>query len=160
MKYIKKNEEPEIFRDWKALANEDWQPNWDENFQSPEKPAVHRSLLREQGSICCYCGREITRETSHIEHLKPRSLYPDLALNYSNLLASCQGESTEPLGLNINKLQTLRKNAIDGVLLAVEGLTEEEILQFSRAYREFDSNNEYRPFCTAIAYILDRYFST
>ena len=66
----------------------------------------------------------------------------------------------EQLGLNINKLQTLRKNAIDGVLLAVEGLTEEEILQFSRAYQEFDSNNEYRPFCTAIAYILDRYFST
>ncbi|WP_071188519.1 retron system putative HNH endonuclease [Trichormus sp. NMC-1] len=33
--------------------------------------------------------------TSHIEHLRPRSRYPDLALEYTNFMASCQGEDEE-----------------------------------------------------------------
>jgi uncharacterized protein (TIGR02646 family) len=78
------------------LENEDWQPSWG-NLQKPERPIVHDSLLKEQGSICCYCGMRIARETSHIEHLKPRTKYPDLAIAYTNLMASCQGESEEPL---------------------------------------------------------------
>lgn len=96
MKYIQKGEEPEKFTIWKALSNDNWQPSWDDNFQAPEKPIVHEALLKEQGYICCYCGMRITKATSHIEHLKPRSAYPDLALEYTNLLASCQGESEEP----------------------------------------------------------------
>ncbi|MDF5707337.1 MAG: TIGR02646 family protein [Nostoc sp. S4] len=96
MKYIKKNQEPEKFTAWKALENDDWKPSWDENFQAPEKPIVHDALLKEQGYSCCYCGMRITRETSHIEHLKPRSTYPSLSLEYKNLIASCQGESEEP----------------------------------------------------------------
>ncbi|MEH2027890.1 retron system putative HNH endonuclease [Nostoc sp.] len=96
MKYIEKGEEPENFTKWKALENDDWKPNWDDNFQTPEKPVVHDSLLNEQGYICCYCGMRISRETSHIEHLKPRSSYPNLSLDYTNLITSCQGESEEP----------------------------------------------------------------
>lgn len=96
MKHIIKGQEPENFTKWKALENDDWKPSWDENFQTPEKPVVHDALLNEQGYICCYCGMRITRITSHIEHLKPRSNYPNLALEYTNLIASCQGESEEP----------------------------------------------------------------
>ncbi|MDB9375103.1 retron system putative HNH endonuclease [Nodularia sphaerocarpa] len=96
MKYIKKNQEPEKFSSWKALENDDWKPSWDDNFQAPEKPIVHDALLQEQGYICCYCGMRITRKNSHIEHLQPRSAYPDLALEYTNFIASCQGESEEP----------------------------------------------------------------
>ncbi|MGK7892579.1 MAG: retron system putative HNH endonuclease [Xenococcus sp. (in: cyanobacteria)] len=92
MKYIKKNQAPECFSDWKKLANEDWKPRWD-NFQEPQKSKVHHCLLEEQGFICCYCGRRITKYISHIEHLKPRNQYPDLTLDYDNFIASCQGES-------------------------------------------------------------------
>jgi len=95
MKYIKKGEEPEKFVVWKALVNDDWKPEWN-NFQPPEKPVVHDALLKEQGYICCYCGMGIIKESSHIEHFKPRRGYPDLALEYSNLIASCQGEREEP----------------------------------------------------------------
>ncbi len=95
MKYIKKNQEPGNFTAWKGCANEDWQPNWD-NFQSPEKTALHKALLQEQGYICCYCGMRITKEISHIEHLQPREIYPNIALDYSNLLASCPGEGENP----------------------------------------------------------------
>lgn len=90
MKYIKKGEEPEIFSAWKAQANDEWTPKW-HNLQSPEKPAVHKALLREQGYICCYCGGRINQKESHIEHLKPRDRFEELELEYSNFLASCPG---------------------------------------------------------------------
>ena len=92
MKYIKKNQPPQDFIKWKKLATENWQPSWS-NFQQPEKTSVHNSLLKEQGYICCYCGKRIDRVDSHIEHLKPRNQYADLTLDYTNLIASCQGES-------------------------------------------------------------------
>ncbi|MBD2339267.1 TIGR02646 family protein [Calothrix sp. FACHB-156] len=216
MKYIKKNPEPEKFSNWKALENDDWKPNWDDNFQKPEKVIVHDSLLQEQGYICCYCGMRITRETSHIEHLKPRSHYQHLALEYTNLIASCQGESEEPppvpvhcghhkkywydehlmvspleincvdffkypasgeiqptddpakqatakttiekLALDINKLQNMRKVAIDAALMGIEDLSDEEIQQLVEGYEKLDSNGQYTPFCAAIIYLLKNYF--
>ncbi len=98
MKYIRKSEEPESFTAWKKLVNDDWKPSWDD-LRKPQKTDVHNSLLQEQGFICCYCGRQINDENSHIEHLKPRTTYPQLALNYTNLLTSCQKNTVrnEPL---------------------------------------------------------------
>jgi uncharacterized protein (TIGR02646 family) len=92
VKYIKKGEEPESFKAWKALAKTT--PNWGYTYlQNPEKRELHDALLREQGYICCYCGMRITRESSHIEHLIPQSTPdPDLSVEYTNLLASCQRE--------------------------------------------------------------------
>ncbi len=92
MKYIKKGEEPQSFTTWKAIARTT--PNWGYSYlQNPEKKELHDALIREQGYICCYCGMRITRESSHIEHLKPQSSTdPDLTLEYTNLLASCQRE--------------------------------------------------------------------
>ena len=89
MKHVRKEGEPGMFREWKALAREEWQPTW-RDLQAPEKPDLHEALIQEQGAVCCYCGRRITRAGSHIEHFRPRTAYPDRALDYSNLLASCQ----------------------------------------------------------------------
>lgn len=93
MRYIKKQKTPQEFLDWKAQANEDWQPSWDD-LQNPEKNIVRQSLLKEQGYICCYCQRRIDLNNSHIEHFKPKdkNCYPELSLEYNNLLASCQKE--------------------------------------------------------------------
>jgi uncharacterized protein (TIGR02646 family) len=90
MRHIKKNEEPIEIIDWKNQANEDWKPDWG-YFRGHPKIETHKALLREQGFICCYCGRRISRESSHIEHFKPRKHFPQDALNYFNLLASCPG---------------------------------------------------------------------
>ena len=94
MKYIQKSEPPRDFIDWKNSANQDWQPSW-ANFQKPEKTSVHKSLLQEQGFICCYCGRRIVLTDSHIEHFKPKNKYPDLQLDYGNLIASCEIDTDE-----------------------------------------------------------------
>ncbi|WP_256366769.1 retron system putative HNH endonuclease [Anabaena sp. UHCC 0187] len=48
-------------------------------------------MLTEQGYICCYCMRRISEENMEIEHWEPQSKYPELQINYKNLLASCSG---------------------------------------------------------------------
>lgn len=58
-----------------------------------------RSLLDEQGYICCYCMGRIAadgRSMLRIEHWRSQSRYPDEQLNYGNLLASCHGDEAEP----------------------------------------------------------------
>jgi uncharacterized protein (TIGR02646 family) len=100
MKYIVKNQEPQDFINWKNQANEDWQPTYN-NLQNPQKEIVFQSLLEEQGYICCYCERELRNNDYHIEHFKPKdqNLFPELQLEYSNLLCSCQRNTQkgEPL---------------------------------------------------------------
>jgi hypothetical protein len=48
MRYINKGEEPESFTTWKALANEDWTPTYDD-LRGQEKTDLYNALLREQG---------------------------------------------------------------------------------------------------------------
>lgn len=92
MKYVTKQAEPAMFAEWKAKANEEWQPSY-EALQNPEKRVLHTALLTEQGSVCCYCGRTISLADSHIEHFRPQESHQDLALDYRNLHASCIRET-------------------------------------------------------------------
>jgi uncharacterized protein (TIGR02646 family) len=88
MKCVAKGRPPEAFETWKALANDSWAPTYDD-LQNPEKGILHEALLREQGWVCCYCGRGIARHDSHIEHFRPQETYPEQALAFENLFASC-----------------------------------------------------------------------
>lgn len=91
MKHILKQDEPQAFTDWKALANENWQPTY--NYLSGEtKSAVKYALMAEQGNICCYCERRLTDEDSHIEHFRPQSDPAVDPLDFGNLLCSCQNQ--------------------------------------------------------------------
>jgi uncharacterized protein (TIGR02646 family) len=90
MKYIEKQPEPDQFRQWKEGVSADWIPSWGALDDAPNvKKALKGQLLSEQGAICCYCGMSVNQNNSHIEHIKPRKNYPEEALNYNNLLASC-----------------------------------------------------------------------
>ena len=55
MKHVMKGTSAPKFEAWKALANPDWTPSY-ENLQNPQKYVLHVSLLKEQGWVCCYCG--------------------------------------------------------------------------------------------------------
>lgn len=92
MKRVIKGPEPESFAQWKAAANEDWQPTFD-GLANPQKSDLLQSLVGEQGSVCCYCGGRISNAVSHIEHFKPQHPFEDLALDYGNLFASCLRET-------------------------------------------------------------------
>lgn len=93
MKYIHKSKEPKSLTEFnKRLGNKT--PNW-KAFTQSVKNEVYESLLKEQGYICCYCSRPISRKQCHIEHFKPKSVYKHLTFNYTNLIASCQGEDED-----------------------------------------------------------------
>lgn len=92
MKHVVKGAEPREFADWKALANDAWQPRY-ADLRDPEKAVLHDALLAEQGRVCCYCGRAVTRTDSHIEHFRPQESHDRLSLDYGNLHASCIRET-------------------------------------------------------------------
>ncbi|MBW4544048.1 MAG: TIGR02646 family protein [Symplocastrum torsivum CPER-KK1] len=228
MRYIRKGDEPESFTAWKERQKNRGNPLTWKAFRRrvTVKNDVYDALLWEQGYVCCYCGMQITRDTSHFEHFKPKSniTYAHQVLDYRNLLVSCKGESEdseeseeehrvpvhcghkkdkwydeqlmvspldvncasffrysasgeilptdepdkqeaakttiEKLGLDIEKLRLIRSAAIDGALLAIEGLTDEEIQRFSQDFEQLNDQGKYQPFCFAIAYILKQYFVT
>lgn len=113
MKKVGKGPEPVSFADWKAKAHQDWQPAY-ADLQHPEKRDLHQALLDEQGGVCCYCGRAITLQDSHVEHFRPQEAYPQLALAYANLHASCirVSEPDHPLHCGHAKARKFDDNRI------------------------------------------------
>ena len=95
MKQIVKDQNTPDFDDWKASANDDWQPTY-EGLIGTTKKEVKDSLMKEQGHICCYCERELSsnesHNDSHIEHFKPQSGEDVDPLDYANMLCSCQNQ--------------------------------------------------------------------
>jgi uncharacterized protein (TIGR02646 family) len=91
MKYVQKGTEPLEFSNWKALANDDWQPTYDD-LSGDTKKAVKDALMKEQGYLCCYCERRIDNDDSHIEHFRPQRDPEVDPLDFNNLLCSCQNQ--------------------------------------------------------------------
>lgn len=94
---------------------------------------LKESLVKDQGFICCYCGKRIQNDyQTLIEHLKPKSGYKLKTFLFENLLASCMGGSvikihkvepeetldsiTEKYGVDIEHLQDVYVNS-DELLL-------------------------------------------
>ncbi|RWC29994.1 TIGR02646 family protein [Mesorhizobium sp. M8A.F.Ca.ET.207.01.1.1] len=89
MKFVEKGEEPDELVSWKADGDVDWVPTY-AGLAGEPKQALHAALLAEQGWLCCYCESQIDDSDSHIEHLRPQSDPLVDALDFSNLLCSCQ----------------------------------------------------------------------
>ena len=85
MKYIEKNNEPQIFTEWKNSGTKTYS-----NLRNLVKSELKNTLLLEQGYICCYCESKILSDNSHIEHLDPQCNNNGNDLDFNNLLCSCQ----------------------------------------------------------------------
>ena len=62
------------------------------NWPAQLRETILSRLFEEQTGQCVYCGREISvarHERFHIEHFRPRSAYPQLEVEYSNIYLSC-----------------------------------------------------------------------
>jgi uncharacterized protein (TIGR02646 family) len=70
--------------------------NFSDYDNYPEKDELRTSLLIEQGHICCYCMQRISSHRMKIEHWKSQDEYPNLQLDYNNLLAACEGGQGSP----------------------------------------------------------------
>ena len=86
MRYIKKGSEPRSLREHRKQVGAIYG-----NYRYTNE--LRKALVHEQGNICCYCCSRIrpNSEDMVIEHWKPQSKYPRLALSYKNILASCTG---------------------------------------------------------------------
>jgi uncharacterized protein (TIGR02646 family) len=88
MRFVAKGPAPADFDAWKAATTNQWTPGY-ADLRNPLKARLHDALLAEQGWTCCYCGRDIAQDDSHIEHFRPQASHPALALEFDNLHASC-----------------------------------------------------------------------
>lgn len=104
MKFIKKGQEPQEFLAWKNKASDDWKPTYS-NLGGSVKKALKNGLMREQGFLCCYCESELIVDKSHIEHFMPQSDPHIDALDYSNLLCSCQNNLKKGTPLRCGNLK-------------------------------------------------------
>ena len=81
MKLIQKGTEPAEWKIYRTTPGVDFSAI----------PELKEALLQEQGNLCCYCLSKISKDKMKVEHWKPRKTYPDLILDYSNLMAACEG---------------------------------------------------------------------
>ncbi len=90
MRYIKKQNEPIEFSNWKKKNK-----NANYNDLTPElKKVIKSNLLKEQYFLCCYCEKLIGIENSTIEHLQPIHHNSKKQLVFNNFLASCDTQNT------------------------------------------------------------------
>ncbi len=78
---------------WLTLENPNWQPSYP--FPTDIRRSVVDALREAQRGLCVYCGRQLHPNSPgrfHIEHFRPRSSYPDLSVELSNLFLSCGPE--------------------------------------------------------------------
>ncbi len=89
MKHIVKRPEPP------SLTRHRQQPHATyENYA--QKADLRRSLLQEQGKICCYCMQRIEDAKMKIEHWASQRRHPHRQLEYQNLLGACEGGEGAP----------------------------------------------------------------
>lgn len=60
-------------------------------MDSAVREAVIEALLNDQHYLCAYCLGRIDSSSARIEHWEPQSIAPAKGLDYSNMLAVCQG---------------------------------------------------------------------
>ena len=85
---------PPEFAAWLALTSPDWKPTYP--FPGDIRTFVVDALHTAQRGLCVYCGRRLLLARPrqfHIEHFRPRSIYPELGVSLDNLFLSCGPEA-------------------------------------------------------------------
>ncbi|MGF1878762.1 hypothetical protein L4D77_26200 [Photobacterium frigidiphilum] len=65
---------------------------WESNHASNFKKHIKKIILDKQNNYCCYCQRDLHKETDrnkHIEHILPKSKFPLYMFDLTNLAISC-----------------------------------------------------------------------
>ena len=60
-------------------------------YSSPEWNIIRKQVIKQKGRVCAECGRRIIRNIDiTVDHIKPRSKYPELSLKIENLRVLCR----------------------------------------------------------------------
>lgn len=91
MLFITKGEEPEWLREYKRKK-----PNakYSDSSFAEFRQELNQVLREEQRHLCAYCCGKVTASNSHNEHIEPQNPKKDASdksLEYTNIVASCNG---------------------------------------------------------------------
>lgn len=94
MRYSDIQEEPRPICDgWPEIVNGILHKNLkgaDQGFYSSDEWRLMRyRVLRESNGYCMCCGVSSKHAQLHVDHIKPRSKYPELELEFTNLQVLC-----------------------------------------------------------------------
>lgn len=94
MIYIKKNNSPEIFENWKSgNPGKTYKDMGSDKKSSVAKRELRDSLFKEQKGICCFCGCGLytggKKRKTRIAHIVPQSVAPNKSMDYDNMCLSC-----------------------------------------------------------------------
>lgn len=60
-------------------------------YNTPEWKQLRYRVLREYGPVCMLCGSSPrTGAVVQVDHIRPRSIYPELAFDFHNLQVLCK----------------------------------------------------------------------
>jgi uncharacterized protein (TIGR02646 family) len=94
MRQIIKGKEPGVLLVYRKTEGSTYN-----GFQSVERMrTLRKSLVSEQGGICCYCMQRIrpTENAMKVEHWHSQKEYRAEQLDYRNMLAACKGNEGQP----------------------------------------------------------------
>jgi len=92
VKQIRKQAEPPELRAHRRAGGDFSDPQGETRW----KERLQAALLREQGGLCCYCMRRVSRESMKVEHYLCQERHPERALDHDNLFAACPGGEGSP----------------------------------------------------------------
>ena len=89
---VNKDEEPDFLLEYKRkYSPKSWADYNKDGIRSKIKENI---LVLEQEEYCPYCEKRIYDNEGHIEHIKPRHLYPKEFESYNNLIVSCDEKNS------------------------------------------------------------------
>ncbi len=97
---IKKTSSPDFLLDFiDAKHNASYKNMRGEMRKDLRHYIAYNEQCNSSRCFCVYCEREIvvnsdTANGSHIEHIKPQSRYPNLDLDYNNMIVSCNSRES------------------------------------------------------------------
>ncbi|MDU7240417.1 retron system putative HNH endonuclease [Clostridium sp.] len=89
---VNKEQEPEFLLEYKRkYSPKAWKDYNKDNIRGKLKENI---IVLEQEEYCPYCEKRIYDNEGHIEHIKPRDLYPKEFQSYNNLIISCDEKNS------------------------------------------------------------------
>ena len=87
MRKINKTTEPTELTEWKKRNPKS---NSYKDLGDTEICALHKACSKEQYYLCAYCCDRIILDTVTNDHIIPQSIFPNLSMDYNNIVACCK----------------------------------------------------------------------
>lgn len=76
--------------EWKKIWEQKARIAWDGFYESDIWRNMRYEVFRKYGQKCLKCGVAGHKKQLHVDHVKPKVRYPELALDIRNLQILCQ----------------------------------------------------------------------